>query len=120
MVCKNCGKEIGDRLECNFCGYNPQYEGESGKEKLNQIAHPVLQQTNISFKDLTNKFARAGFVLGFFAWFPVCWILSFIFSTIGFFKAKEYRSGRPLAIIGWIFCLIAFLILVAIIKPFQE
>ena len=103
MFCKNCGKEIGMSQECSYCGYNPTIDNGLGNESMQEytVSVPPLQ---ITLKKGHNGKATAGFVFGFFSFcFIPFGILSFIFSLVGFFQAKKYRSGRGKAIFGLLF-----------------
>ena len=118
MHCGNCGKEIGTNTECSFCGYDPIKDGNG--VAVSDGTKVSVPPVDIVLKKKKNGMAIAGFVLGFFAWNPITFILSFIFSTVGFFRAKRYRSGRALAIVGWCFCAIAVIIMVILIKQITE
>ncbi len=111
MFCENCGKEIGKDVECKFCGYDPVRD-KSGRTGEIGVAASGVAPVEVVDKPISNKMAVSGFVLSFFSLVPICGILSFIFSLIGFFRAKNYRSGRVRAVFGIIFSLIAALLYV--------
>ena len=106
MICKNCKKEIGPMQECNLCGYDPSKDEPGSKVeafKLEYVAPPAVKIKPVK---VSNGPAKAGFVLCFIGLIPyvgiIPLILSFIFSTVGFFKAKNYRSGRVRTVIALI------------------
>lgn len=103
MICENCKNEIGDRIECTYCGFDPT------KDKGNAVVaptDPVLPPVEINIKKRRNGLATAGMILSFFSWYPLIGIPSFIFSLIGLLKAKRCRSGHVRAIIGLVLTLI--------------
>ena len=115
MHCGNCGKEIGTNLECNFCGYDPKKDG-AGAAVYDNGENVTVPPVNIVLKKKKNKMAVAGFVLGLISWILPCWILSVIFSLVGFFRAKLYRSGRVLAILGLVFCALVLCCFIVVIS----
>lgn len=98
MLCNNCKSEIGDRIECNFCGYNPQKD--SLQNAGSTQTEPKLPPVEIVLKKSTNGMAVAGFILSFFAFDPLLGTLTLIFSIIGLKNSKRKRSGRKRAIFG--------------------
>ena len=57
----------------------------------------------------SNGFAVAGLILAFFS--P---LLGLIFSIIGLTKAREYNSGKGLAIAGIVISVLSFIISIAL------
>ena len=104
MICTNCGREIGQRVDCSFCGYDPTKDAAGVVNLQNgmEFTHPAPITIRLNKK--TNGMAIAGFILSFFSSFPLFWLLSVIFSAIGFSKAKSCRSGRVMSILGIIVC----------------
>lgn len=120
MYCENCGKEIGTKNECNYCGYDPMKDdpvraASAPVEPLFVTPPPV----KIALKKMKNGCATAGLVFGIFNVIPLFWIiswpLSFIFSLIGFARSKARRSGRVRSIFGLISCILVVAIIASII-----
>ena len=115
MFCGNCGKEIGSSAECGFCGYNPAKDGKD-KTGVATVEPVTVKPVEIVLKEAKNTMAIRGFIFGFFAWMPIpFFFLSLIFSTVGFARAKQYRSGRVRAILGWVLCTLAVVMWILII-----
>ena len=112
MVCENCGKEIYMQDFCNYCGYNPKIDKNNSWNIVNDV-DVKLPETKIVVPKTPNKFAKAGFILGFFSLFWVCWILSFIFCIVGLYRVKYCRSGKMLAILGLMECAAVIILLIA-------
>lgn len=108
MICKNCHQDTGNKVECPYCGFNPAYDenGAAPRAVEGYIAPAPIQ---IVPKKVSNGKATAALVLSFFTPCVVPGILSFIFAIIGFFRAKNCRSGRVrsifalLIIAAWIY-----------------
>ena len=104
MICGNCGKEIGNSKDCSYCGYNPIKDSNpNGSSSYGQstVTVPPVQMV---LKKKSNGMARKSFIFSFFSFIYIPFgILSLIFGLIGFFRAKRYRSGRVLAILGLLF-----------------
>lgn len=109
MICRNCNSEIGNRAECNFCGYNPAKDDVNGA--LNSANTQSVPPVQITLRKGSNGLATAGCILSFIAYDPITWTLSFIFNIIGFKNSKSKRCGRKRSIIGLILNTISFLIL---------
>ncbi len=101
MYCRHCGKEIGDAAWCPYCGTKQQTENEQQQKAENNIFSNYESQNareepvNHAPAPRTNIFALIGLIFAFFS-YPI----GIIFSCIGLAKAREYGSGKELAIAG--------------------
>lgn len=102
MYCRYCGKEVGDAAWCPYCGAKQQPDNAQQQQTENNTSSNYEsqnawgEQINLSTPaPRTNGFAVAGLILAFFS--P---LLGLIFSCIGLSKAREYGSGKGLAIAG--------------------
>ena len=101
MFCNNCQQDIGNRILCPHCGYNPQMDGEGATAQV--IAEQVYPRPiHIVKRRSGNGKAKAAFILSFFGFLILPGILSFIFGLAGFFQAKKCRSGRFMSIIAMV------------------
>lgn len=98
MYCKHCGKDVGNAAWCPYCGAKQTEEQQdSGAQSYNfENQNAWGEQINLNTPvPRTNIFAIVGLILAFFSN-----LLGLIFSIIGLTKAREYGSGRGLAIAG--------------------
>ena len=118
MLCQNCQKEIGNRAECNFCGFN------YAKDVLGVVdpeSTPVLPPVKKEYPKQANSMATLGFVLGLFSWMFPCGIIGFICSIIGMHRAKYYHSGRILSFLGFLMnSAIGVLFIIALVLSIME
>ena len=115
MLCKNCRKEMNTQTVCQSCGYNAAIDDSpvpvQNKKSMYDVAVPAVQIKRIKG---SNGCATTGLVFGILSFIPYAWPFAFIFSLIGFFKAKNARSGRVRAVIGLLFPVIWIAVLVAL------
>ena len=102
MYCENCGKEIGDRNSCNFCGYDPMLDGGNAVVEEVQEVPPV----EIKKLKIKNKAANTAFVLGFFNIFFYPIIPCFILSLVGLKKSSRTKTGLVKSILALLSSLI--------------
>ena len=114
MLCKNCNKEIGERSACNICGYDPVKDDPNAPEDSGMVFAQV-PAVNVTKLKSSNGAAIAGFILMFFSCIPPCGFLSLIFAIIGFFKAKNARSGRALSIITLVVQVLSAVLMLAFV-----
>ena len=65
MICKNCNKEIGQKTECAFCGYDPAKDGEGAVYVGNGEEYAVLPPVKIKLLEKSNDMAVAAFIFSF-------------------------------------------------------
>ena len=99
MICKNCGKEIIENQQCNYCGYKP----EDDQKKIINYNDVNLPETEVKKLKTKNRAANTAFVMSFFSIIFPFGGISFILSIVGFFKAKKARCGRVKSIFAFIF-----------------
>ena len=99
MICKNCGKEIIENQQCNYCGYKP----EDDQKKIINYNDVNLPETEVKKLKTKNGAANTAFVMSFFSIIFPFGSISFILSIVGFFKAKKARCGRVKSIFAFIF-----------------
>lgn len=110
MYCKYCGKDVGTAAWCPYCG--AKQTEESGAQQTNHTENQNAWGEQINFSTpvpRSNGFAVAGLILAFFS--P---LLGLIFSIIGLTKAREYNSGKGLAIAGIVISVLSFIISIAL------
>ena len=113
MLCTNCQREIGNKNECPFCGYNPQLDA-SGVYSNAQLDNVYPKQVRIVLRSSHNGKANAAFILSFFGMLIIPGIISLIFALVGFFQAGICRSGRGKSIAAMAINLLWIIIYVAI------
>ena len=112
MYCKYCGKDVGTAAWCPYCGAKQTEDGASSGTQTNQTENQNAWGEQINFSTpvpRSNVFAVAGLILAFFS--P---LLGLIFSIIGLTKAREYNSGKGLAIAGIVISVLSFIISIAL------
>lgn len=112
MYCKYCGKDVGTAAWCPYCGAKQNEDGASSGTQTNQTENQNAWGEQINFSTpvpRSNGFAVAGLILAFFS--P---LLGLIFSIIGLTKAREYNSGKGLAIAGIVISVLSFIISIAL------
>lgn len=119
MICKNCHKEIGQRTDCNLCGFDPAKDGPNAP-KVNNMTFIQPPPAKVTLKEKTNGMAVAAFVCALFSWFPICWFLSFIFGIIGLKRVKTCRTGSAMSIISLIIWFIGLVLTVLLVIFFFE
>ncbi len=112
MYCRHCGKDVGNAAWCPYCGAKQNEDGASSGTQTNQTENQNAWGEQINFSTpvpRSNGFAVAGLILAFFS--P---LLGLIFSIIGLTKAREYNSGKGLAIAGIVISVLSFIISIAL------
>ena len=100
MYCRHCGKDVGNAAWCPYCGAKQQPDEQNAQtngscQTSTDSQNAWGEQINLSSPPRTNIFAIVGLILAFFSS-----LLGLIFSIIGLAKAREYGSGKGLAIAG--------------------
>ena len=115
MLCKNCQKEMNTQTVCQSCGYNAAIDDSPNTVKntknMYEVSVPAVQIKKLKG---SNGCATTGLIFGILSFIPYAWPFAFIFSLIGFFKAKNARSGRVRAVIGLLFPFIWIALFVAL------
>ena len=115
MICKNCGKEIIENQQCNYCGYKP----EDDQKKIINYNDVNLPETEVKKLKTKNGAANTAFVMSFFSIIFPFGGISFILSIVGFFKAKKARCGRVKSIFAFIFSIMPIVLaILAILVDF--
>ena len=113
MICNNCKSEIGNRIECNICGYDPTKDNIDNLSST--ISAPKVPPVEIVLKKSSNKMATVALVFSLLSWYPIFGILSFIFGLISFKRSKQLRCGRVRAILALLFTFLFVGLIVGII-----
>lgn len=117
MFCRNCRKDIGNRTECPYCGYDPALDSVEGGNRI-RLIRVEPKPVQITLNKMSNGSATAALVFSFMGIFIFPGFISFILAIIGFFRAKRCRSGRAQSVIamlilaGWtvLYCVVGFII----------
>lgn len=104
MICKNCRKGMNTQTVCQSCGYNAAIDDSPNPNKpVKNMYDVTVPPVQIKRLKGSNGCATTGLIFGILSIVPIYpWPFAFIFSLIGFFKAKNARSGRVRAVIGFL------------------